>query len=399
MPPSAHRATLLLLIGVAASAPARADFSDTIHPFAGVGYSYEDNLLRLSDAARDAGAASSDSSRQAFAGVTFERPLGRQLFTGSVRVSRVSFDRFTELDYNGKDANGEWKWQLGNVLSGTLGGTYSESLSSFSDFHAAERNVRKQRGAYFEAKYQFVPHWQLRGRTSRDKYEYEAQLQRYLDRDVNVVEAGLDYLAGSGSSIGVQARRTRAEYPNPLSFGGLVFDQAYRQTDVKLKVRWQISAITQMEFLGGRARRTRLYFSGGDSSGANGRIGLNWAPEPSLTFSAALWKDYSPYEGSGGVSYSLDKGASIGATWQFKPQLQLGAQLRRTSREFIGASNAALPPNANDRIRNASLNATYNWTRNLSLTASAFHEQRSSGSFLSSAYGAKGASVNASMQF
>ena len=399
MPPSAHRATLLLLIGVAASAPARADFSDTIHPFVGVGYSYEDNLLRLSDAAKDAGAVSSDSSRQAFAGVAFERPLGRQLFTGSARVSKVSFDRFTELDYNGKDANGEWKWQLGNDLSGTLGGTYSESLSSFSDFHAAERNVRKQRGGYFEAKYQFAPHWQLRGRTSRDKYEYEALQQQYLDRNVNVVEAGLDYLAGSGSSIGVQARRSRAEYPNPLSFGGFVFDQAYRQTDVKLKVRWQISAITQLEFLGGRARRSHLYFTGADSSGANGRVGFNWVPEPSLTFNAALWKDYSPYEGSGGISYSQDRGASVSANWQFKPQLLLGVQLRSTRREFAGANNVALPPNANDRIRNASLNATYNWTRNLAITASAFHEQRSSGSFLSSAYSAKGASVNASLQF
>ncbi|MYN17685.1 outer membrane beta-barrel protein [Rugamonas sp. FT107W] len=399
MPPSAHRATLLLLIGVAASAPARADFSDTLHPFVGVGYSYEDNLLRLSDAAKAAGAVGSDSSRQAFAGVAFERPLGRQLFTGSARVSRVSFDRFTELDYSGKDANGEWKWQLGNDLSGTLGGTYSESLSSFSDFHAAERNVRTQRGAYFEAKYQFVPHWQLRGRTSRDKYDYEALQQQYLNRDVNAVEAGLDYLAGTGSSIGVQARRTRAAYPNPLSFGGVVFDQAYRQTDVKLKVRWQISAITQLEFLGGRARRTHLYFAGADSSGANGRASFSWVPEPSLTFNAAVWKDYSPYEGIGGVSYSQDKGASVGAGWQFKPQLQLGAQLRTTRREFVGASNAALPANANDRIGTASLSATYNWTRQLSITASAFREQRSSGSFLSSAYSAKGASVNASLQF
>src|SRR4051812_4113493 len=91
-----------LVMAAPLAPPAQAAFSDTIKPFASVGYTHDDNLLRLDDGQTLDGVRS-DNIRQLQAGFSFERPVERQLFSGSLKASRVSFDHFDQLDYSGKD--------------------------------------------------------------------------------------------------------------------------------------------------------------------------------------------------------------------------------------------------------------------------------------------------------
>src|SRR5471032_2960418 len=76
---------------------------DALHPFASLGYSYDDNLFRLGDGNPGYDNTRGDRSTQLQAGLLFDKTYGRQNISLQAKVSRVSFSHFTALDYNGKD--------------------------------------------------------------------------------------------------------------------------------------------------------------------------------------------------------------------------------------------------------------------------------------------------------
>jgi exopolysaccharide biosynthesis operon protein EpsL len=386
---------LAVLIAVGYGGPAQAELSDTLKPFVGVSYAYDDNLFRLPENS----APVSDTIRSAIAGLAFERPVGRQVFIGSAKLSKVTFGTYDQLNYNGKDADLTWRWQVGNHLDGSLGATYSESLSSFSDFHTTERNIRTSRGEFFDGGWRFHPSWRVRGRVSTDKFEYDLAALQYQNRVEDRSEVGFDYLAASGSTIGLLARRTKGRYPHPLSYGGFVDDEGYRQTDVQLKVSWIYSAVTQLQFAGGRARREHNVLGQRDSSGTNGRLDARWSPRASLQFVLSAWREFQPFEGSV-ASYSMSKGASVNATWDLTAKTQLQASVRHVRRNFDGVvAGALLAGEQQDSTNSASLGVNYTPLPRLQLSASVTRDLRSSDTVFSTQYRARGASVSANYQF
>lgn len=378
------------------SAEAWAGISDTITPYVSAQYSYDGNLFRLDEGV--AGGVQSDRSKAIIAGLNFERPVGRQVLTASMKVTKVSFERFSQLDYGGKDFSGQWRWQFGNDLSGTMGGTYLQSLSSFSDFQAKERNLRIQRGVYVDGGWQFLPHWRVRGRVSRDQWAYDLLSQQYLDRTERATEAGLDYLASTRSSIGLVARRTKGSYDHPPMFGPFSLDQGFTQDELKLKVVWNFDARTQIQFLGGRARRNYDLMVARNSSGSNGRLTANWAVLPTISFSGAVYREFSAYEG-GVLTYSLNTGKSLSAQWSVSSKVSLQGEQRWVKRDFTGLELGKVPLSVSDDTRSSSLSLNYAARSNIQLGASLFRDERSGVPGFTSSYRANGASVNAVVQF
>lgn len=394
-PPRAGLAAGWVLLGLVAAGPACAALSDTFTPFIGVSYGYDDNLFRLPDSE----AVVSDTIKSTVAGLAFERPLGRQRFSGSAKVSKVGFTRYDSLDYNGKDANLTWLWELGNHLQGQVGATYTETLTSFSDFRSTERNIRSARGQFAEANWRFHPSFRLHSRYSSDKYDYSLSSQSYLDRQEDRGELGVDYLAPSGSSVGLQLRRTKGEYPHPLSIGGLTDNENFTQNEVQLKVGWLFSGITQLQFLGGRVRRSHDAYSGRDTSGTNGRLDVTWSPRAALKLAGAAWREFQPFEGSSYATYNLSKGASVSATWEISSKLQAQASVRSNRREIAGVVLLGTELVGRDRTRNSTLGLNYAPLRNVQLGLSVFDERRSGASIFATPYRAKGATLNANVQF
>lgn len=392
----ARRHALALLLGSVGVVPAWAALSDTFHPFVAVEYAYDDNLLRVSD--NQLGGPASDHTRAAIAGLTFERPVGLQTFSGSVKATKVSFDRFSELDYTGKNAALDWHWRVGNRVDGFVGATYDETLNSFADFHSAERNLRTQRGQYAEARWSFYPSWRVRARASHNEYDYALQSQRALNHTENLKEAGLDYLASSGSTIGLQLRELTGTYPDALNSGSSLLDQGYTQREAKLKVLWYLNAVTQLQFLGGYAKREHDRYSQRDASGTNGRGIFVWNPTGAVRLTATAWREFAPFEGSFAL-YSLNKGASLDAIWAVTSKIQATATFKRQKRAFEGRLTPAIPFSSEDATNTANLGVSYAPASFVTLSASVYRENRSPAQFITNGYHAKGGSVSANFQF
>eukprot|EP01030_Chromulinospumella_sphaerica_P010144 gene10144-9952_t len=386
---------VVMLGGFLFSLPAHAALSDTLHPFAGSTYSYDSNLFRADGGFSDP--AESDRVRETFAGVGVDRTFGRQRLSGSARISRVNFDRFSLLDYSGRVANATLYWQLGNHLDGQLGGSYSSALTSFSDYQGSERNLRVQRADFVDGGWRFHPSWRVRARLSKDKYEYDVASQRYLNREDKASEVGIDYLGISGSTIGLQVRRVKGDYPTPQALGPFVFDPSYTQNDVKLKVFWKFSEQHQLQFLGGRVRRGHESQILRDSNGTNGRVTDTWNVTRTVSLVSALWREYIPFEGSS-ASYSLNKGGSIDGKWVVSSKIQATGQLRYLERDFAGfAAPVTIAPQ--DKAHVISLGLNYSPLQNLMLSASVNRDHRTTNTRFSRSYQSNGASFSASIEF
>lgn len=394
-----HASPLLLplagMLALTFGAPARAAISDTIQPFVSVGYGYDDNLFRLPD--ETVGGPVSDRNKSVIAGFAFERPVSRQVFSGSLKVSKVSFDRYSQLDYNGKDGSLLWRWVVGNNFDGTIGATYEQTLNSFADFHGTERNLRVRRGEYIDGGWRFSPHWRVRGRASHDEFTYDLPTQRYLNRKDNAGEVGIDYVASTRSSIGLQARQVRGSYTDPLIFGSLRYDQDYKQNDLKLKLVWNYDEIAQLQFLGGKAKREHTLLTERDATGTNARLSAVWKVRPAVRLTAVAAREFAPYEG-GTFTYSLNQTRSLHAEWNLSAKVTAEADTRSIKRDFTGAAARGVP-DVSDSGKTHTLSLNYAALRNVQLSASVFRDTRDGARGLTQSYRAKGASINASIQF
>jgi glycosyltransferase involved in cell wall biosynthesis len=118
--------TLSRLCVIAALYSATADGApgDLLHVFGGLGYGHDDNLLRVPDGVPGFDNQLGDSWYQADAGVLFDHTYSRQRLSGHAKLSKVKFDHFQQLDYDGKDIQAKWNWQVGNHWEGVLGTIY-----------------------------------------------------------------------------------------------------------------------------------------------------------------------------------------------------------------------------------------------------------------------------------
>lgn len=399
-PLSAAVTPLSLIAGLLHVMPAHAALSDTIHPYGGISYNYDDNLLRLPDGALYADQPKSDNSRSALVGVSLERPIGRQVLTAQVQVSRVSFDRFSQLDYIGKLGRANWQWRLGSHLDGNVGVSYSETLASFSDFHSSERNLRTRRGSFGEANWLFHPTWRARSRFSSDRYGYDLASQRFLDRTEDNTEVGIDYLASTGSTLGLQGNHIKGRYPNIRSLGPSLLDEGYTQNEVKFKLFWRYSELAQLQLLAGRARREHLGSSLRDASGTNGRANLTWAPASTVRVVGSAWREFTPFEGST-ASDSLDKGISLSADWAVTGKITVQGRVSQVRRDFGGALlEVTHPGGTSDKTRSDRLGVNYQFNQGLQLAVSVFRDVRTTDQLSSTSnFHAKGGALNLNVQF
>lgn len=396
--PRACRLTLLIsaMLGVPASL---AGPNDGLQVIAGVGYFHDDNLFRLPDESPGFDGRRSDSARQTQAGLVFDKLYGRQRVFAKAQLSKVAFDHFNQLDYDGKDLQALWKWQIGNHLEGKLGANYEQTLAPYTDFRSSERNLREHRRQYFDGAWCMHPSWRLRTAASKDEYTYELLAQRFNNRDEDAYEVGADYLPRSGSTVGLVARKIKGKYLNRRSVGGVALDESYDQDELKARISWIASGSTDVQVLAGYASRKYKALAERDASGFNGRVTATHSPRGKMKYTAAAWREFSAVE-SNVISSSLNKGVSAGATWEATAKIRVDANASYEKRSYNARALLATSADLNDSLRQATLSTTWAPRRTVALTAALAHQTRSGSPFLGlGRFKANTVSVNANVQF
>jgi exopolysaccharide biosynthesis operon protein EpsL len=394
-----NRTKFLLLAATVASLRAVAAPSDALHVYGGLGYGHDDNLLRVPDGFAAFDNQLGDSWYQADAGLLFDHTYSRQRISAHAKLSKVKFDHFRQLDYDGKDLQAKWNWQVGNHLEGSLGADYNQTLAPYTDFHSDQRNLREEHRTFFDGAWRFHPSYRVRGGASKEKFSYELAVQSYNDRTEDAYEIGADYLPASGSEIGLVARKVKGKYPNRRPFGSQLLNDDYDQDEFKAKVLWIATGSTTVQALAGWVKR-RQPSIGDDTSGFNGRIGATYRRHSALSYTAALWRDFAPIESSI-VSYTLNKGASAGVVWEASDKLKVEANAVYERRDYNPRLLSILARGAlNDALRSANVRATWTPRASMQVSATLAHQARSGSAALGTGrFSSNSIQVNAIAQF
>lgn len=373
---------LAALAGVLCSLPAgAAPPEEGVQLLGGIGWAFDDNLLRQADATPALGGRRSDSFRTLEAGVVVNKRISRQRIAATAKVSQVAFDHFDQLDYDGRDLQATWFWEIGPQFEGHLEGLYIQTLAPYTDFASDQRNLRQQRRQEFDAGWKLHPSWKLRVGAERDKTTYDLPVQRYNNRTEKAVEAELLYRPKSGSALGLVARRVEGSFPYRRPYLATVLTDDFTQNELKLRVNWLASGTTTLQALAGYVRREQPSYGEGSTSGVNGRLSAVYAPRGKVAYNLAVWRDFAPIE-SPALSYTLNKGASLGATWAASAKVTVEASAVYERRAYTARLDTADAATLRDAVRSASVRAVWQVRPKAQIVGSYSHHARSGSALL-----------------
>ncbi|RXZ36971.1 hypothetical protein D9O50_05700 [Oxalobacteraceae bacterium CAVE-383] len=341
----------------------------TITPYVGLGVVYDSNVLRLRDEAQARAmglGGMSDTVVNGTFGLALDKNISQQRITANLSATKAEYNRFSVLNHIDKNGALNWNWHAGEHVEGDAGINYSQGLTPFIDFHALARNIRTQTSEYVDAAWMLHPSWRARAGLTHSKLWYDLASQQPANNSQNQTELGLDYLARSGSIIGLQARHITADFPNPefdANSGQLILN-GYTQNELKGKVDWLLTGKTRLHFLGGWVSRKQDQIEARNFSGMNSRLSADWSPTGKIDVSATVWREIGAVDDLSTV-YSLNRGASLASSWRYSEKIRVIGQINYVKRDFsqstlsgtVGGSTSQ-----NDVLRNAGVTVAYNPT-------------------------------------
>ncbi|MDB5992614.1 MAG: hypothetical protein JWQ10_4017 [Herbaspirillum sp.] len=340
---------------------------DAITPYVGAGINYDSNVLRL----RDSAAANamglgglSDTVRHAEFGLSLDTMISRQHLTANANVNQTNYDRFSELNHLDKNASVNWNWHTLEHIEGNVGASYSQGLTPFIDFHLLAPNIRSVAREYADASWLFDPSWRVRGGLTHTKLWYDLASQQAGNNTQNQTELGLDYLASTGSTFGLQARHIRANFPVAEQDAGGAVLNGYSQNELKAKVDWLVTGKTRVHFLGGWVSRKQDQISARDFSGINTRLAADWSPTGKIDVSGSIYREIGAVDELSTI-YSLNRGATLASIWKYSAKVNLIAQINYVKRDFSQSTAGGVFAGStaqNDVLRNEGLTLVYNPT-------------------------------------
>jgi hypothetical protein len=271
------------------------DDGNTVTPYVGLSSRYDDNLLRLDSAARarlqPGFTSTSDNVQNVFAGVRLDQQIARQRVLLDLNLNHQRFDHYRQFDHTGRLVKGQWNWHAFDDLEGTVVSRYTLGLAPFDAVRSAARVLQQEHFNLLEARYLATPSWQLRGAANRYSVAYDVAPQSAYDFALDAVEAGVDYLPATGSSVGLQAGHSRGKYGNGSLAGAVPVNNDYTQNELKSRLLWAVSPQTRIQFLGGYVERRQAVASVRDYRGVNVRLSDTWAPSVKLGVTASVYRE------------------------------------------------------------------------------------------------------------
>ena len=381
----------LLVAALCLPLTAVAGEGDTFRPLVFASYGHDDNLFRVADdleALLVLGSTNKADSYQRYGvGFDVDWQLSRQQFIVKAQTSKTRFNRYTTLDYDGNDLNGEWRWQVGNHLNGRLGLARTTTQGSYTELQQLISNTRTQDNQFFEANYRFHSRWRASLKFQRATSEYSAVTLSTDNSESDSTVLGL-YLDGRAISFsGIEIRSAKVTYPNRLLTPTL--DNAFDESGISYVTAWNPSGKSQVNFRLGLFKREGQnlnYETDSMDVDITGTLALSG--KTSLTggiIRQLRSEDFS------GANTTTTTGLNLGLQWQVLPKTRISV----TSRfQNVGYE----PNNRQDDVVTLSVGADYQPLPGAVLSIGLTHDKRDSNQALQS-YNANTAFLSASWKF
>ncbi|MDE2594941.1 MAG: hypothetical protein KGL57_11955 [Burkholderiales bacterium] len=219
------------------------------------------------------------------------KPYGRQVYTGSAKVSALRYSRYGELLNNdAKDLNLGFQSELMSNWRVMLDGAYGENLNQFENNRVTDhvvRNVRTNKNANAQVVYGIAGIWAVVGSAGKNVLTYSLPEYSYLNyhqdtRGLRAVYYSTDLL---NYSLGVRQVETRYHQVG----------ETVNENDLDLATDWVVTGLSQLHATLSLTSSKREMPAGSVVSDRrfNGLTGnLNWVytPHGVMTYGATLYR-------------------------------------------------------------------------------------------------------------
>lgn len=250
------------------------------------GWMYDDNVLR-----RPSGGQSENIVRVGAGARVDQRVYGRQSVVLDVRGDYYHYGHFDDLSYFGYGLLGEWRWELGNQLSGTLGYARRRFQADISETQAAVEDLITGDRVYASAGYRFAADWRLR--LGADWAGYDRPTRVEAETESTSVTVGLDYVTPLLNAIGIEYRGSRGDAPVSAESGipGVFVDNDYIEKELAAVLVYNLGTTLRVRGRFGHTERSYTVLPGRDFDGATWRAGVEWLPGMKTILSFETYKE------------------------------------------------------------------------------------------------------------
>ncbi len=321
--------------------PAYNDLKTPARPtevFAHVGAMRDDNVLR-----QESGGVG-DTVFRLGAGITHNtRIVGRQSLRLEGRADAFTYDRFGEIDHVAYSLLGEWQWEVGNQLSGTVGVTRSRRNVDLAEVQRPVKDMITDTRYYATAGYLISPSFRVRGVVEQGRGDRQSRGDAEVRR--TGWTAGADYVSPLGNALGVEVRRANGDAPVPefIAPAGTFVNNDFNETEVSLVATYNLGTTLRTTGRVGRTKRDYSAIPGRDFDGTTGRVTVDWLPGNKTLLSFAAYKEPRSILDVA-ASHVVVKGVTFGPSWAPTAKTVLSARWLREERDFQGDPTIALVP-------------------------------------------------------
>jgi hypothetical protein len=298
------------------------------------GFEHHSNIFRLP-------VATSETVLRGLIGVRFEREVSLQRFTLFGNVQPVKYLDFSRYDYVGYNVGGQWDWEVGRPVFGTVTANYLRDQTPFDLLGAPVKNLRDLWTARALAGLRLTQSWALIGAVDYLSLDNSSTFYRASDFSATGIEAGVRYYPGTAIDMDFVYRRESGEFPNRQVFdanGNLLptaVDNAYSQDALLWRVNWRPYAEARYGGTVGYTRRSFDTLSQRDFSGITGTLEADFPMTGALQFRGAVFNTIGSAELLN-ANYIRDTGIRLTPVWRATSRLSVDGLLLYTTRRYEG---------------------------------------------------------------
>ncbi len=357
----------------------------------------DDNILRIRDQinAKDLPGINTnnlfDISHRLTGGAVFDKRISRQHLSANGNWSHTRFEKFHHINNTAIDLRGNWNWFLGNHLEGNMGAKFDKGQAPFL-FQPAIKNITTRQTEFFNFSWRFHPSWKLHGEYTRFNFKSDNRLLEFQNRIENRFESGFDYVASSGSTIGIQYRNIQGKFTRPIQISNEIFTKNnYDQNEIKGKINWLLTGKSRVEFLGGWVERKNTFLSSNDFSGLNARLTYAWQPTSKIGLTLSGRRETVAIQ-SQNANFSVITGMTVSSNWQLTEKTKISGNFSYLSQKLDRLTDQNSSGNHNNIIT-ASIGLTYAPYPGIEVNTSALHNSLTTNSPLGG-FNANGATIS-----
>jgi len=323
---------------------AHADQDDTFNLIGGVGYTHDDNVVRLPGhiEPEDRGAdhnRRSDDIRSVTVGFDFDKPISQQRLRANASATRNDYQTHDEFSHTAKNYLLAWDWAFTPRLTGTLSADQRQSLVDFAYYRdLAHRNMRTVRRQEFEADWWVHSSWHVLGGLAHEDFDNDRATVEEPGQTARRFDFGFRFDPGNERTVTGMVRHRRGEQQDTSLVDVEANNDDFDENEYEVAVDYAFGGKSRLRTTLGYLDRDYDHDDQGsdrDFDGWYGEARWDWKATEKLGCYAGFERQLKPWQVGAGSSARQDVW-SAGTRWDFTVRQSLDLRYEFRNREQRG---------------------------------------------------------------